>query len=200
MLKKVEEIGNVVNKMLADRDEEIENLKQQLPKDAAAITAAEEAMQTATDAGDVKAYSKAKSDRHDATDAQEMHKSRLNKLEGQPLISEGEYKKLLADLYGEVDKLENLTKEKLFMSAREMKDTAEEFEEAVNFANKILFALQHDIYRDADRKRDRDGKIMRLLHENKTLNKSLTIDWGKGASKNTLYRILELETEGKNGK
>ena len=194
---KISEIGGVVAKMLTDRDAEIEALKKQLPEDAAAITAAEEAMQTATDAGDLKKYSQAKAARHDAADAEEMHKNRLNKLEGQPLLTKTEYEKLVADLHGEINDLENLTKGKLYALAAEMKAESEEFEKAVDSANKVLFTLQHDVYRDADRKRNRDGEIIQLVHENKTLDKSGTINWGREAAENSLYRILELAKEGK---
>lgn len=198
--KAIIEIGNVVNKMLANRDEEIATLEKQIPEDAAAITVAEAAMQTASDTGDVNAYQKAKAARRDAADIKEMHETRKAKLEEKPLIPRAEYEKIISDIYAEVDRLEDVTKEKLFKLASEMKDAAEEFEEVVFSANKILVILQRDVYKDADRKRDRTGEIIRLQHENRTLNKSLIIDWGKEASLNTLYKRSELKIKSEEGK
>ena len=178
-LKAVTTVENLVKKTLSDRVTETADIETQVEQEAAAIAAANAAMEAATTAGDVKAYQKAKADRRNAEDAKEMHESRLNALNNKPLISKGDYEKAVADIYAELAALDDQKKQQLAKLSDQMEAEALELQEATAKANEVLRRLQHEIYRDADRSRSPKGGIMALSSEDKAVNKWATISWGK---------------------
>lgn len=155
ILKTAAATENRINKILSDRVTETADLQEQVEKENAAIEAANKAMEAATMAGDVKAYQKAKGERRDVTDAKEMHESRLLSLNEKPLISRADYEKEVSAIFADFAALEDQTKQKLVKLSDEMNAVAAEFQEAIVHANEVLHSLQHDIYRDADRQRDK---------------------------------------------
>lgn len=186
-LKAVSTVENMVKKILSDRASETEALVEQVEKEDQAIAAANSAMEKATTAGDVKAYQKAKAERRDASDAKEMHEARLNALNHKPLISKADYEKAVAEIYSEVAAVENQSKQRIAELSEKMEGEALFLQEAVNAANRALHGLQHDVYRDADRRRDSNGDVLFLAHDEKKIEKWDTINWGRTGVMNLQY-------------
>ena len=179
-LKAVKAAESTVKKILSDRVTEIADLTEQIEQEAAAIAKANEAMEAATTAGNVKAYQNAKADRRDAADAKEMHEARLEALNNKPLISKIDYERAVADIYTEIAALDDQKKQRIAKLSEEMEAEALELQEAINKANEVLHRLQHEVYRDADRSRSqKTGELVNISHEEKKVDKFNTVIWGK---------------------
>lgn len=178
-LKAVKAAESKAKEILAKRAEELKLLAEQIDREAAEIERAKEAMQAATAAGDLKAYQQAKAARRDAEDAKEMHEARIHGLNDQPLISKGEYDKAVADIYAELAAEDDKAKQQLAALSDKMEAVAEQLREDMEQANAVLHLLQTNVYKDADRTKDKAGRVIRLPHEDKTIDKWTTIQWGK---------------------
>lgn len=179
-LKAVKAAESTVKKILSDRVTEIADLTEQIEQESAAIAKANEAMEAATTAGNVKAYQNAKADRRDAADAKEMHEARLEALNNKPLISKIDYERAVADIYTEIAALDDQKKQRIAKLSEEMEAEALELQEAINKANEVLHRLQHEVYRDADRSRSqKTGELVNISHEEKKVEKLDTVFWGK---------------------
>ena len=186
-LKAVSEAENTVKRILSAREAETADLEEQVKKVAGAIEKANAAMEAATEAGDVIAYQKAKADRRDAADAKEMFENRLNALNDKHLISKRDYEKTIADIYDELEALDDQTKQCLAKLSEQMEAAVLELQEAQVYANEVLHRLQHEVYRDADRSRV-NGKVLQLTGEDKKVDKSATILWGKAGVTHYQYK------------
>lgn len=179
-LKAVKAVESNVKKILSDRVTEIADLTEQIEQETAAIAKANEAMEAATTAGNVKAYQNAKADRRDAADAKEMHEARLEALNNKPLISKIDYERAVADIYTEIAALDDQKKQRIAKLSEEMEAEALELQEAINKANEVLHRLQHEVYRDADRSRShKTGELINISGEEKKVEKLDTVFWGK---------------------
>lgn len=179
-LKAVKAAESTVKKILSDRVTEIADLTEQIEQEVAAIAKANEAMEAATTAGNVKAYQNAKADRRDAADAKEMHEARLEALNNKPLISKIDYERAVADIYTEIAALDDQKKQRIAKLSEEMEAEALELQEAINKANEVLHRLQHEVYRDADRSHShKTGELMNISGEEKKVEKLDTVFWGK---------------------
>ena len=186
-LKAVSEAENTVKRILSAREAETADLEEQVKYAAAAIDKANADMEAATEAGDVIAYQKAKADRRDAADAKEMYENRLNALNDKNLISKGDYEKTVADIYAELAALDDQTKQRLAKLSEQMEAAALELQEAQAYANKVLYRLQHELYRDADRSLV-NGKMLQMISEDKKVDKGGTILWGKAGVTHYQYK------------
>lgn len=201
-LKAVKAAESKAKEILAKRAEELKVLAEQIDREAAAIARAKEEMQAATIAGDLKAYQQAKAARRDAEDAKEMHEARIHGLNDQPLISKGEYDKAVADIYAELAAADDKAKQQLAAYSDKMEAVAEELRQDMEKANAVLHLLQANVYKDADRTKDRNGHIIRVPHEDKTIDKWTTISWGKAGVTHYQYgeytgRRVEDRSDGK---
>lgn len=201
-LKAVKAAESKAKEILAKRAEELKVLAEQIDREAAAIARAKEEMQAATIAGDLKAYQQAKAARRDAEDAKEMHEARIHGLNDQPLISKGEYDKAVADIYAELAATDDKAKQQLAAYSDKMEAVAEELRQDMEKANAVLHLLQANVYKDADRTKDRNGHIIRVPHEDKTIDKWTTISWGKAGVTHYQYgeytgRRVEDRSDGK---
>ena len=178
-LKAVKAAEAKAKEILAKRAEELKLLAEQIDREAAEIERAKEAMQAATTACDLKAYQQAKAARRDEEDAKEMHEARIHGLNDEPLISKGEYEKAVADIYAELAAADDKAKQQLAAYSDKMEAVAEELREDMEQANAVLHLLQTNVYKDADRTKDKSGRVLRLQHEDKTIDKWTTIQWGK---------------------
>ncbi len=172
----ITEVENKIKKILEDRETEMANLEEQAEQEAAAIEAANKAMDAATVVGDVKAYQKAKAERRDAEDAKEMHEKRFVDLSKKPLISKAEYEKAVADIYAEFAAAEDKTKQQLAKLSDDMHGAALALEEMIERANAVLHKLQNDVYRNADRQKTANGSY---IGGEKVISEYDTIYWGK---------------------
>lgn len=173
--------------VLTNRENEVAELKALLDKDAAAIAAANEAMDAATNGGDLKAYQTAKRERQDASDALEMHTARLSALEKKPLISKADYDQAISSVYSEIEQLDTKAKQDLAQLSEQMEKIVTDLQDAISEANRVLQVLQHDVYRDADRRLNNKGDIIMTPSEDKRINKADTISWGRAGVLHSQY-------------
>lgn len=178
-LKAVTTVENLVNKILSDRMTETAALTEKVKQEVTAIAAANEAVAAAMVAGDVKAYQKAKAERRNAEDAKEMHDARLEALTSKPLISKADYEKAVADIYGEIAALDDQKKQRLAKLSEEMEAEALDLQAATTKANEVLYRLQSEIYKNADRSRTKEGRMLMMSQEDKKVDRWPTINWGK---------------------
>ena len=176
-----------IEKILADKTTETADLLEQITAQEKAASSAAEAMEKATAQGDVNAYMAAKEEYTAANEIKEMHETRLNHLNAKSLINRQEYEKVVADIYSEWEIENEKTKEKIIAYAEEMYAAAGELRGATKHANEILQRLQHEIYRDMDRTKTRNGKIIYLSGQNKMIPDFDVCNWGELAAKNYMY-------------
>ena len=190
-LTTVFEIENMINRILSERQTELAQLDEQISSENAAIAAANAAMDKATAAGDLQAYKMAKADRASAADGKEMHEARKAALNDKPLISEAEYKKACAEICAEIAAIDDKTKQELTALSDKMNAAAMALREAINRANDVLARLQHDLFRDADRSRNKEtGAILPINHEVAHVNPEFysTVEWGKAGAATGAYQ------------
>lgn len=187
-LKNVETTEELIDRILSSRAAEVEQLTQLIAGENDSIAAANKAMETATAAGDLKAYQKAKAERQNAADAKEMHESRLEALNQKPLITKLDYEKIVADIFAEIAAADDQTKQQLCKLSDSMNSAALELQTAINRANHALQRLQHDIFRDADKSRSaKTGEILFIDHETKAIRTFSTVSWGRAGVQAAQY-------------
>lgn len=186
--KAVNAVENKIKQILKDKITESADLKERIQLECAAIESASKAMEAATDAGDIEAYQKAKAERRDAMDAREMHESRLEKLNNKPLMSKAEYEAALAEIFNEMAANDDQTRQAVAKLADEMNAAGLQLQEAQEHANEVLHRLQHEVYKDADRRKDKNGNIIAIASEEKHVDKWETIRWAKAAANHPNYK------------
>lgn len=179
-LKAVEAAEELTDQILSNRDTELKQLGEFIAAEKDSIAAANAAMATATAAGDLPGYQKAKADRQNAADAVEMHESRLEALNTRPLIDREQYDRAVAAIYAEIAAADDQTKQQLTKLSDTMYSAALDLQTAINRANHALHRLQSDLYRDADKsKSPKTGEPLGLAHEEKAIRNFSTVLWGK---------------------
>lgn len=187
-LNAVQAAEKLVDEILTKAKEERYKIDALLEKEAKDIAKHTAEMETATDSGDLKAYQKAKANRQNATDAKEMHEARLSTLGSKALISKADYEQTVANVYTEIAALEDEVKQKLAELSNQMNQEANKLEDAAERANAVLYRLQEEVYRNADRTRNNKGIMLRLPNENKKLDKWETIFWGRKGVSSEQYK------------
>lgn len=199
-LKAITATENRIEEILSGRAAELEALAKQIEQESADIETINREMETATAAGDVEGYRKAKAKRAAVMDGKEMHESRLNALRNKPLITKEEYDKTVSDVFAEYATLDDLTREKLYKLSNEMNAAAEELRKAQIRANEALRRLQDDIYRGADRSiNTKTGELLRLPTEDKRIDKWNTINWGQSGVSHYQYKIYAERVKSEEG-
>lgn len=148
MSTKLETLNQKADQILQDKQTQLEKLNSQLEEEKAAVKDLEEEMDTATAAGDLAGYQKAKTAKRNKSDAIEMHTKRYKQLTEAPLISTVEYNRTMADIIGELTSQNNKAKEELAALADQMKEISDRMSETIEYGNKLLHKWQHDIYKD----------------------------------------------------
>jgi chromosome segregation ATPase len=148
MSTKLETLNQKADQILQDKQTQLEKLNSQLEEEKAAVKDLEEEMDTATAAGDLAGYQKAKTAKRNKSDAIEMHTKRYKQLTEAPLISTVEYNRTMADIMGELTSQNNKAKEELAALADQMKEISDRMSETIEYGNKLLHKWQHDIYKD----------------------------------------------------
>lgn len=186
-LKSTEKVAEIIDKILEALPKELEDLQGKITEQDEIIAAAERQMTEATTAGDPAAYHKAKDLRRGAEDVKEMYCIRRDNLRDRPLMPEPDYMAAVEEVTAGVKDLEMKTRARLKGLSDEMNAAALELDYATREANKVLRKLQHDIYRDADRSRSRDGSIMMISHEAREVSTTDTVNWGRSGSGHYAY-------------
>lgn len=148
MSTKLETLNQKADQILQDKQSQLEKLSTQLEEEKAAVKDLEEEMDTATAAGDLAGYQKAKTAKRNKSDAIEMHTKRYKQLTEAPLISTAEYNRTMADIMGELTSQNNKAKEELAALADQMKEISDRMSETIEYGNTLLHKWQHDIYKD----------------------------------------------------
>ena len=151
-IKKTLEIKAKLETLLSQRAADLEAVKKEILADNEAAKKAEAALEAATRKNDIEAYQKAKASKLKAEDSSEMHSAIADTLSHKELISEADYTRLADTVLNEAKNLELEAQKNLLKLAGEMKSLGVELEEAQTTINDILSLLQHDVYRDADRR------------------------------------------------
>jgi hypothetical protein len=193
----VEAVENTVNQILESNEKTISQLREEIEKEEAKIASASSAKETAKNNGDISGYRKANAEILEATDAKMIYEEMYNKLDGKPLISEAEYKKMVSDIESEIYALEEETRKELAQYSELMEEKALYLQERQAKANTVLKRLQGDVFKDADRWRDANGRIGYLPHENKEVNAWETVGWGKAGVDHYQYKLFIAEKEEK---
>lgn len=128
---------------------------------------AEKKAEQALNNGDVDGYQKAQKAIEKADAIITVHGNLLKKLKEEPILPKGEYESKVAGVLAEIEKTVSANKEKIISLIDQMADIRDADDEIINRGNDILKKLQHDLYRDADRSRDKFGRLINLRHEEK---------------------------------
>lgn len=189
-LKETEALERRIDKILQDREAETAAILEKIKEESEAIEKAQKEMEAATVAGDAKAYSKAKAKRAEAADAKEMHETRLDTLTNRPLISKDEYERASNEIREAVATLENQKRDQLAELSEKMNVIAQEMREVTDKANAALRRLQHNVYRDADIPRGKNGElIVTWVNANSVKDTSGTYSWGRSGVEHYQYRL-----------
>lgn len=182
----IEKANERITEILANRESEEMDLKGLIEVDKEAIATADQAMEEATNAGNIEAFRKAKAEKQNAADSLEMHERRLATLEKKELIGKTEYEKLCADIFAEVAALEDTTKQKLAKLADEANEAGNALADAINRANSTLRKLQRDVYRCADMPKNGKGETINAA--GKEIKNWETYDWAKAGVNHAAYK------------
>lgn len=188
-LKKVTEVEAYTDYILQEKEGGLTAYGKQIREAEEKINALTLDMEEAIKSGNDKAYIKAKKDRDEAQTLKGLCKARLERAVAQPLIEKADYDAKVKAIYDELEAVNASTREKLADLAEEMSGLADELAQAQEKANNALHRLQHEVYRDADRTRNKDGEIIPIQAETKSVNYGGTITWGKEAIRHHQYEL-----------
>lgn len=102
-------------------------------------------------------YHKAQEAARKAKDVLSMYEKRLSILKEEPMITQSEYESKVSDVMAELAKTVSDHKEKVVALVDQIAAIADEDAEIIKRGNTILKKLQHDLYRDQDCTRIRNG-------------------------------------------
>ena len=176
-----------IERILAERKASERKVSEALAADAEALRKADSDMKKAVAGNNLEAFQKAKKALQDAKDSRELHEAWSKGMEEQPGITEAEYKSIVSAIYAELDALEHETLQKAVKLADEMAAAGEALREAQEHANEVLQKLQHDVYKDADRNRNKAGVPIITVNTDKTVNKWETINFTQAAKNHFIY-------------
>ena len=198
-LKSAKKLEEKNEKILEDRANELKTLEKLIDEDIEEIAKFNGEMNLATASNDADAYLKAKERRRAAEDRKEMHDRRYATLDHEALITKEDYEKYYQSVYKEFHALARQTRAKLGCLAKQMGEITEEFAQAQEYANNVLFKLQNDVYRNADRTVI-NGNMLFIAGENKQVYDSELIRWGKKAIDDDQYKLFIKETTSEDAK
>lgn len=188
-LKKVTEVEAYIDFILQEKEGTLTSFGKQIREAEDKINELTATMEDAVKSGNDKAYIKAKKDRDEAQTLKGLCKARLERAVSQPLIDKAEYEAKVKDICDELDEVNAGIREKLATLAEEMSGLADELAEAQSKANEALHRLQHEVYKDADRTRNKEGEIIPIQAETKSVNYNGTFVWGKEAIRHYQYEV-----------
>lgn len=146
------------------------------------IAQANERMEKAQAAGDNAAYKAAREDRADALVTRELFSGRLDSLKNDPQLAPEDYERITASVISEFGENHEAVQNTIVDAADKLSAAADDLADLANRVNDILHTLQHDIYKDADRKRHHTTGECYDPTDAKTINLravSDTIAWAK---------------------
>lgn len=190
-LKTADEIEKKIEIILTNAEKQREQLQAERQSVANSINDSIKAMDAATAAGDTTLYKRAKDKMREHMDAKEMIDRRLQIIAGAPIIKEAEYNEMINGVYSEFEELNKAKAKKILALADKMQAEAAALENAINHANAVLYNLQHNVYRNADKLHRADGSIVDSPATDKKIDNWSTVFLGKIAAENDSYKTLQ---------
>ena len=183
----VAEAREKIATILTGRENVEQHIKEVMAADEAARQQAEEDVRKAVATSDLDAYQKAKKELQTAKDSKELHTAWAESIRSTPAITSEEYDSLVSAIYAELDALEDATMQKAVKLADDMAALGEQLKAAQNEANTVLEKLQHDVYKDADRRRNKEGKVLGVAMDAKIITKWDTINYAVSPTQHYWY-------------
>lgn len=183
----VAEAREKIAAILTGRENVEQHIKEVMAADEAARQQAEEDVRKAVATSDLDAYQKAKKELQTAKDSKELHTAWAESIRSTPAITSEEYDSLVSAIYAELDALEEATMQKAVRLADDMAALGEQLKAAQNEANTVLEKLQHDVYKDADRRRNKEGKVLGVAMDAKIITKWDTINYALSPAQHYRY-------------
>ena len=146
--KAIAEVEGRIKKIMGAREAEVIDLRERVEAAKQEQRAADEAMDAATNAGDVKAYQEAKAEHRSAGDAMEMYEKRLDALKNKPLISKTEYEKGAAQIMAALGEISADAKKRIVEHMEQIRVIAAECTAEITNGNEVLHQWQHEVYKD----------------------------------------------------
>ena len=182
MMKTIKRTEENIERILKERAAAIQSIESQIKKDEEGLEAGKYELEGATKEGNLKKYREAKATISNYEDSLEMNRARLNTLKEKPLITQTYYEQEIAEIRKEFSSISEDAKKKLASLSEEMLEIALNLQNETNEANRVLRRFQHEIYRDADRSKNSDGKIVYFSQETKEVKAWEVVSWGKAAA------------------
>lgn len=182
----VAEAREKIAAILAGRENVEQHIKEVMAADEAARQQAEDDVRKAVASSDLDAYQQAKKALQTAKDSKEMHTAWAETIQSTPAITSEEYDSLVSAIYAELDALEDATMQTVVKLADEMAAAGEQLKAAQNEANTVLEKLQHDVYKDADRRHGKDGRVISAT-DAKIITKWDTINYAVSPTQHYRY-------------
>ena len=149
----ISELNKKTDSVIAERDKEIEKMREAIAQCETAIPDAESKMNEAVKEGNVQHYSKAKEIRAAATDKLEMSTARLKYLMEEPQITKEEYDSAIASVCETEAKRCLDAKRKVVDLIEEVFAICEKDAECADALNAATLRWQEEAYRHADNRR-----------------------------------------------
>ena len=182
----VAEAREKIAAILTGRENVEQHIKEVMAADEAARQQAEDDVRKAVASSDLDAYQQAKKALQTAKDSKEMHTAWAETIQRTPAITSEEYDSLVSAIYKELDALEDATMQTVVKLADEMAAAGEQLKAAQNEANTVLEKLQHDVYKDADRRHSKDGRVISAT-DAKIITKWDTINYAVSPTQHYRY-------------
>ena len=135
----------------------IELAEQKIVSNNADKVKAEKKAAAAFDKVNENEYHKAQEAARKSADLLGMYEKRLSILKEEPMITDAEYDNAVAEVESELNRIVSDHKQKVISLIDQIVAIADEDEEVIKRGNDILKKLQHDVYRDKDCTRIRNG-------------------------------------------
>lgn len=177
----IKNVADTIAKLLTDKETEITKLTGLIKKQDATIKDLNEKMGYASVTGDTKAYLDAKEERIIQESIREMYTSRLDALKDKPLIADDDYNENVADIFKEIEDLNEKSRKKIAELSEQMNEEADKLLKSINDANAVFHDLQFVVCRDSSAP--------------KKYTNMATVIWGRTGVEHYQYRLFKGDAE-----
>lgn len=143
-----ETMNKKIESIRAKREADRTNAENLIKSARESLKRAEMEIDTATAAGDLSRYRKAKQEREAASDAVEMHTARLQALDNAPLINKAEYDSEVKAVFDELKEENEVARAELLEISERAKAIGANIRDKIRKANDAIEIWQREIYQD----------------------------------------------------
>lgn len=162
ILTKRESAINFINSNIESYEEKINTINEKIENSYSASSIVEESEHNN--------YLKAIKAKEEALHVLDLERTRLEKLNDEPLISRNRYEEVLANVYAEQRESLNNAEEKAKALVRELVKLSDDMRAELEETNSAINEWQDTIYRSADRHINKNGDIMFLSCDDKRIS------------------------------